>query len=91
MRMELKFQLMQRSPQGGTYSTLQGQNLGRWLHPRVRNLGQRPGDVWKPSALVANLPAPDIYRFRVIFQWRGQSGSVLGRAVRFGPTCYQPR
>jgi hypothetical protein len=89
-RMALLFQLQQRPVGGVGFTYLQGQNLGRWIHPtKPRNLGQRQGDVWMVNKPVVNLPGPDYYRFRVTFRWRSRSGRVLGQAVRLGPPCYQ--
>ena len=90
-RMELMFQLQQRPLQGGSYTLVHARGLGRWLHPSTRNLGQRPNDVWRLDKPVVNLSGPDFYRFRVTFRWRSRAGGVLGRTVRLGPSCYQPR
>jgi hypothetical protein len=53
-------------------------------------LGQRPGDVWYFNHPVADLAAPNYYRFRVTFKWIGAHSHTLATAVKLSPTCFQP-
>jgi hypothetical protein len=89
-RMELMFELQQRTPPSSSATLVQGGDLGRWRRSPA-TLGQHPSDVWQVQKSVANLPAPAFYRFRVAVRWRDASGHVLARAVHLGPSCYEPR
>ncbi len=70
-RMEMKFVLQRRDAGAGSFATVQGGDLGRWLEPNSPTLGQHANDVWRLRKLVANLPGPATYRFRVSFRWLG--------------------
>jgi hypothetical protein len=72
VRMELRFQLLERQP-GQWLHVVHGGDLGRWRHPSPPTFGQNPGDTWIVNKPVANLDAPAIYRFRVTFRWTGAS------------------
>jgi hypothetical protein len=87
-RLQMRFQLQSRA--AGLVVSIRGGDLGRWLSPTPITLGQRPGDVWIVSKPVTGVPVPASYRFKVTFRWIGAGGSILGEAVRFGPTCRQP-
>jgi hypothetical protein len=87
-RMALKFRL-QRKPPGGSYVDVGGGDLGKWRTPADPTLGQHPADVWKKTKEVVNLPAPDLYRFRVGFRWIGADGQILSSTTLISRTCEQ--
>jgi hypothetical protein len=88
-RMELKFVLQRRTT--GSFATVQGGDLGHWLEPNSPTLGQHANDVWRLRKLVANLPGPASYRFRVSFRWVGAGGAVLDRSTLTSATCSEPQ
>ncbi len=91
MRMSLKFDLLVRAHRGARPQAVHFGDLGKWIYPPDRTLGQRPGDVWKVNHPVAQLSvAPAFYKFKVSFRWIGAHNRVLGTAVRYSPTCFQP-
>lgn len=90
-RMALRFELLARAKRGGSWTEVTGGDLGKWVYPTdPPTLGQRSGDVWKFNHPVADLAAPDYYRFSVTFKWIGAHSHTLATAVRLSPTCYQP-
>jgi hypothetical protein len=90
-RMEMRF-VLQRRPAGiGSFTTVQGGDLGHWLQPKPPTLGQRTSDVWRLRKLVANLVGPATYRFRVTFRWSGSSGVALDRTTLISEPCAEPR
>jgi hypothetical protein len=90
--LQLRFDLMTKAPASAAYGYVHGGDLGTWISPPKQpiTLGTRPGDVWSLNHPVADLPAPDTYRFRVTFRWIGADGRVLGTAVRDSRKCFQP-
>ncbi len=88
-KMLLRFDLRSKSP-GASYGAVSGGDLGTWIAPGDKTLGQRPRDVWILNKQVVDLPAPAAYRFRVSFRWTGAHERVLDTAVRDSPTCLQP-
>ena len=88
-RMQMRFVLQRRSEGTSSYTAVQGGDLGRWLSPSPATLGQHPNDVWRLRKLVANLPGPATYRFRVSFHWLS-GGSTLERSTLTSETCSVP-
>jgi hypothetical protein len=90
-KLEMRFELLSKAPPATTFSPVQGTGLGSWVSPTDPvTLGQRPGDIWRLSHPVADLPAPASYRFEVTFRWIGPKGRVLGAQVRNTRNCVQP-
>jgi hypothetical protein len=90
-RMEMRFVLQRRGAGMGSFTTVQGGDLGRWLQPKSPTLGQRQSDVWRLRKLVANLVGPATYRFRVTFRWSAGLGVVLERTTLTSEACAEPR
>jgi hypothetical protein len=89
-RMSLRFVLLSRAD-GGPFTQVHGGILGTWQFPTdPPTLGTRPGDIWRLSSPVVDLPAPAIYRFQVEFRWIGAHGRVIGTQVRTSRNCFQP-
>lgn len=88
-KMQLRFDLYRQKP-GQAFVLVRGRNLGSWVSPADRTLGQNPGDVWIVNHPVVDLSAPATYKFRVTFRWLGSQGQVLSKAVQSSPACYQP-
>lgn len=88
--MSLRLALLAKPGLAGSFGAVRGGDLGTWIHPANRSLGQRPGDVWIFDKRVLDLPAPSAYRFRVTFRWSGARGRALGSAQRLSPICRQP-
>jgi hypothetical protein len=89
-RMALKFRLLRKPTDGGSYVDVGGGDLGQWRSPGDPTLGQSPDDVWKKTKEVINLQGPAIYRFRVAFRWIAADGQVLSTAALLSRTCDQP-
>jgi hypothetical protein len=89
-RMEMRFVLQRRAPGAALFTPVRGGDLGHWRQPDPTTLGQRPNDVWRLRKLVANLPGPATYRFRVSFRWLGASG-VLSNSALTSSTCTEPQ
>lgn len=82
--MQMKFVLLRRSAPGTAFSPVTGGGVGRWREAK-------PGtDLYRVKRLVANLPAPAVYRFAVTFRWSAPDGTVLSRATLLSSRCYQP-
>jgi hypothetical protein len=90
-RMQLRFVLQRRDAGTNSFTTVQGGDLGHWRAPTPVTLGQHPNDVWRLRKLVANLPGPAAYRFRVTFRWLGSSSTVLGHSSLTSETCSEPQ
>ncbi len=90
-RMEMKFALQRRDAGTGSFTNVRGGDLGRWLAPNSPTLGQHPDDVWRLHKLVANLPGPATYRFRVRFRWLGTSSAVIDHSMLTSSTCSEPK
>jgi CARDB len=89
-RLEVRFVLLSKSA-GTAFAVVNGTGLGTWVSPTdPASLGTRPGDVWRLSHPVADLPAPATYRFVVTFKWIGDKGRVIRTEIRESRTCYQP-
>jgi hypothetical protein len=87
--MALKFQLLARPKGQSSFSLVKGGDLGKWVTPGDPTLGRHPGDVWRFTKPVVDLPAPAFYRFRVSFRW-SRAKDVIGLAVRQSSSCHQP-
>src|ERR1700678_1302752 len=71
-RMQLQFNLLSKAAPATTFSVVHGTGLGTWEDPTdPPSLGSRPGDIWRLSHPVVDLPAPASYRFQVEFRWIG--------------------
>jgi hypothetical protein len=88
--LSVRFELLTRSQATPAATLVRFGDLGAWISPTDRALGQQPGDVWKVNKPVVDLTAPATYRFRVTFRWTGAGGRSLGSAVRYSPRCTQP-
>jgi hypothetical protein len=88
--MALRFDLLQRLQSASSFSAVRGGDLGAWISPSNRSLGQRPGDTWVLAKPVVDLPAPATYRFRVTFRWTGADGKVLQSVERQTRSCREP-
>lgn len=89
-QLSVRFELVTRSPASPAPTLVRAGDLGTWISPTGRSLGQQPGDVWKVDKPVVGLTASATYRFRVSFRWIGADGRVLGSTVRYSPRCRQP-
>jgi hypothetical protein len=89
-RLEMRFVLQQRTNGATSFTAVHGGDLGRWREPSPVTLGQNANDVWRLRKLVANLPGPATYRFRVSFRWLGAS-SVLSYTTLVSNTCTEPQ
>jgi len=90
-RMAIRFQLLVRKRRGARQQVVQYGDLGTWIYPKDKTLGQRPGDRFQVIKPVAQLPfAPAFYRFKVSFRWTGAHNRVLGTTQRYSPTCFEP-
>jgi hypothetical protein len=91
LKMQMEIQLLSRTPSATSFSAVSipaQSKLDTWI-TAPGTLGQRPGDVWKETAPVADLPAPASYRFEVDFRWVGADGKVLGTAQRLSSSCHE--
>ena len=84
-RMELKFELLRRT--SGRFLRVRARGLDTWIHPSPPDLGQRSGDVWNFAKPVLDLPAPAVYRLRVIFRWELATTHI--DTVLYSPSCAQ--
>lgn len=89
-RMAVQFTLLVRAAGAASFTPIVAPGLGTWLTPSDPTLGQRPGDVWIVKHPVADLNAPALYRFQVVFRWTDAKGRVLGTSVRNSRVCTQP-
>lgn len=88
-KMAIRFQLQAQKP-GGSYTTIKGGDLGRWISPLDPTLGQRPGDTWIVPKQVWDVAAPAHYRFQVSFRWTGAHKRILSTVMRQSARCWQP-
>jgi hypothetical protein len=88
-RMQMKFQLLRKGPHRRGFTDVSSGDLGKWIHPKDRTLGQRPGDVWSVRKLVVNLSAPATYRLKVTFQWLGSGPTPLSTIKQQTRNCAQ--
>lgn len=89
--MQIRFELLVRTPGSGGYSQVNGAHLGVWLSPTPATLGQRRGDVWNVPDEVAELPAPATYKYRVSYRWIGRGGRVIASATKLSSLCSEPQ
>lgn len=90
VRMALRFELLSRVKGTSALRALTGGDLNTWRSPSDPTLGRRSGDVWIINKPVANLTAPAVYRFRVLFRWMGAHNRVLAMTERDTQRCFQP-
>jgi hypothetical protein len=89
-QLQLRFDLLTRPSGATSFTQVHGGDLGTWITPAQPTLGRRRGDVWVLNHPVADLPAPAVYRFQVMFRWIGAHNRVLGTVTRTGTKCAQP-
>jgi hypothetical protein len=89
-QMQLRFDLLSKTSDPGTFTPLTGGDLGMWRSPPNPTLGQQPNDVWLLKHPVSDLAAPAAYRFQVSFRWFGAHGRLLGSAARSSRVCFEP-
>jgi hypothetical protein len=89
-KLSVRFVLLTSSQASPVATPVRAGDLGTWISPADRSLGQQPGDVWEVSKPVVDLKAPATYRFRVTFRWIGDGGRLLDSTVRYSPRCTQP-
>jgi hypothetical protein len=89
-KLAVRFALLTGSYASPDPTLVRAGDLGTWISPTDRSLGQQPGDVWRINKPVVDLTAPATYRFGVTFRWIGADGRLLGSAVRYSPRCTQP-
>ena len=89
-KMQMRFDLMRKTPRTAGFVVVRGRLLGSWITPQNPTLGQRPDDIWILTHPVVDLSAPATYRFRVNFRWIGAQGQRLATAVQTTAGCYQP-
>jgi CARDB len=90
MRMAVRFDLLERQSRAGPSQPVVYGDLGKWIYPKDRTLGQRPDDQFIVPKQVSDLSAPAYYGFKVTFRWTGSHSHVIGTAVRRTPECFQP-
>jgi CARDB len=90
MHMAVRFQLLERQSKSGPALPVVYGDLGKWIYPKDRTLGQRAGDQFIVPKQISDLSAPAYYRFKVSFRWIGAHNHVIGTAVRSTPLCFQP-
>jgi hypothetical protein len=88
-KLSVRFALLTRSQASPVATLVRAGDLGTWISPTDRSLGQQPGDVWNVNKPVVDLTAPATYRFRVTFRWTGAGGRLLGSVVRYSQRCTQ--
>jgi hypothetical protein len=90
MHMAVRFELLERQTRSAPAQPVVYGDLGKWIYPKDKTLGQRPNDQFIVPKQVSDLSAPAYYRFKVSFRWTGNHGRLLGTAVRTTSLCYQP-
>lgn len=92
-KLEMEIQLLSRAPGSAAFAPVSvpaQSKLGSYITPtNPPTLGQRPGDIWKVQLPVADLAAPAVYHFQVVFRWLGTGGVLLGTTERTSPDCRQ--
>jgi hypothetical protein len=85
VRMAMRIDLEERTPEQSLYHTVSAPGLGIWRlsDPRVK--------IYKYLKQVTNLSAPAVYRGVIRFRWLAPRGRVLKRVQRYtGGRCTQP-
>ena len=84
VRMAMRIDLEERTPEQSLYHTVSAPGLGIWRlsDPRVK--------IYKYLKQVTNLSSPAVYRAVVHFRWLARHGHVIKRAQRFTGSCVQP-
>jgi hypothetical protein len=84
VRMGMRFDLLQRTPQTSSFQPVAGPGLGVWKR------SHRGVPSYEIDKGVDNLAAPASYRLRVGFRWYGPGGRVLKSAHRLTKVCHEP-
>ena len=84
VRMAMRIDLEERTPEQSLYHTVSAPGLGIWRlsDPRVK--------IYKYLKQVTNLSAPAVYRAVIRFRWLAPRGRVLKRVQRYTGRCTQP-
>ena len=84
VRMAMRIDLEERTPEQSLYHTVSAPGLGIWRlsDPRVK--------IYKYLKQVTNLSAPAAYRAVIRFRWLAPHGRVLKRVQRYTGRCTQP-
>src|SRR5947208_4591735 len=84
VRMAMRIDLEERTPEQLLYHTVSAPGLGIWRlsDPKVK--------IYKYLKQVTNLSAPAVYRAVVRFRWLAPRGRVLKRGQRYTGGCTQP-
>jgi hypothetical protein len=84
VRMAMRIDLEERTPEQSLYHTVSAPGLGIWRlsDPKVK--------IYKYLKQVTNLSAPAVYRAVVRFRWLAPRGRVLKRVQRYTGGCTQP-
>jgi len=84
VRMAMRIDLEERTPEQSLYHTVSAPGLGIWRlsDPRVK--------IYKYLKQVTNLSAPAVYRAVIRFRWLAPRGRVLKRVQRYTSRCTQP-
>jgi hypothetical protein len=83
VRMAMRIDLEERTPEQSLYHTVSAPGLGIWRlsDPRVK--------IYKYLKQVTNLSAPAVYRAVIRFRWLAPRGRVLKRVQRYTGRCTQ--
>jgi hypothetical protein len=91
MHMAVRFNLLERPKGGGPLEAVVYGDLDKWIYPKNKTLGQRPGDRFIVKKTVSGVDvAPAYYHYKVDFKWIGSHDRVIGRTTRYTPKCFQP-
>lgn len=82
-RLEMRIQLLERTPKESAYRAVTAPGLGSW---RAASAGVK---VYRYVKQVTNLAAPAVYRADVRFRWLGAHGRVMKSAERRSNSCAQ--
>jgi hypothetical protein len=84
VRMAMRIDLEERTPEQSLYHTVSAPGLGIWRlsDPRVK--------IYKYLKQVTNLSAPAVYRAVIRFRWLAPRGRVLKHVQRYTGRCTQP-
>jgi hypothetical protein len=83
-RMQLRFDLYQKTQRARRFKKLPGPGLGTW-NPAT------PGvDRFRFRKPIQNLPAAATYFVKVTYRWLDEHGAAYARTVRLTGTCFQP-
>jgi len=84
VRMAMRIDLEERTPEQSLYHTVSAPGLGIW------RLSDSKVKIYKYLKQVTNLSAPAVYRAVVRFRWLAPRGRVLKRMQRYTGGCTQP-